>query len=319
MTAGYVHQVTTSARGIAFGVAAYGLWGLFPLYWPLLRPAGPLEILACRMIFSLLTVALALTALRQWARVRQLAHDRRAVILLVAAAALVSVNWGVYIWGVNSGQVVETSLGYFINPLVTVLLGVLVLRERLRPAQWVAVGLGFVAVIVLTIGYGSAPWLALTLAFSFGGYGLLKKKANAGALDGLAIETSAQFLPALAYLLVLGSTRRATLTTGGVGHALLLACAGLVTAIPLLLFAAATRRVPLSTVGMLQFLAPVLQLLIGVTVDHEPMPAERLAGFGIVWLALILLTWDVTRHVSRDRSIRRLASSQPAPAEISPP
>jgi chloramphenicol-sensitive protein RarD len=304
--------MTTSARGIAFGVAAYGLWGLFPLYWPLLRPASPLEILACRMIFSLLTVTLVVIAARRWATVRRLASRRLAVLLLVVAAALITVNWGTYIWGVNTGQVVETSLGYFINPLVTVLLGVLVLGERLRAAQWTAVGLGFVAVLVLTLGYGSAPWLALTLAFSFGGYGLLKKKANAGALDGLAVETGAQFLPALGYLLLLGAQGRATLATGGAGHALLLAASGLVTAVPLLLFAAATRRVPLSTVGMLQFLAPVLQLLIGVTVDHEPMPPERLIGFGIVWLALLILTWDAVGHTRR---VRVLARSTPRTAD----
>lgn len=311
---GYVRGVSTNTRGIAFGVGAYGLWGLFPLYWPLLRPAGALEILAYRMVFSLVTIALLLAVARGWAGLRAATRDRRAVALLAVAAVLVSVNWGMYIYGVNSGQVVETSLGYFINPLVTVLLGVFVLRERLRPAQWAAVGLGFASVVVLTVGYGGMPWLALTLAFTFGCYGLVKKKAPATAMQGMAIETGIQFLPATCYLLALAAAGRNTFASHGVGHALLLAGAGLVTAAPLLLFAAAARRVPLSTVGLLQFLAPILQLLIGVLVDHEPMPTERLIGFGIVWAALLVLTVDAVRHTRRQRAaaVAGLTTAGPA-------
>jgi chloramphenicol-sensitive protein RarD len=303
-------------KGLVYGFAAYGLWGLFPLYWPLLEPAGALEILAHRMVWSLAVVTLLLLVLRRWAWLGELLRQPRRLALVALAATLVSVNWGMYIWGVNSGHVVETALGYFINPLVTIGLGVLVLNERLRPAQWTAVGIGAAAVIVLTIGYGRLPWIALTLAFSFGVYGLVKKKIAMGGLESLAAETSVQFLPALVFLLALGARGHATFTGHGPGHASLLALSGLVTAVPLVCFGMSANRLPLSTIGLMQYLAPVFQFLIGVLHFHERMPAERWAGFLLVWAALVLLTWDALHTARRGRAaLARASAGRPRPAE----
>ncbi|MFC4033042.1 EamA family transporter RarD [Streptomyces polygonati] len=304
-------------RGLVYGFAAYGLWGAFPLYWPLLKPAGAMEILAHRMVWSLIVVAVILLVRRRWAWLGELVRQPKRLGLVATAAALVSVNWGMYIWGVNSGHVVETALGYFINPLVTIALGVLVLHERLRPVQWVAVGIGAVSVAVLTIGYGRLPWIALTLAFSFGGYGLVKKKIAMGGLESLAAETSVQFLPALAFLLVLGARGDSTFTHHGPGHAALLAACGLVTAIPLIFFGMAATRLPLSTIGLMQYTAPILQFLLGILYFHEHMPAERWAGFLLVWSALVLLTWDALRTAHRTHAALAAAAATPAPE--SPP
>lgn len=233
------------------------------------------------------------------------------------AAATITVNWGLYIWSVNNGHVVEASLGYFINPLVTIAMGVLLLGERLRPVQWVAVGTGLVAVLVLAIGYGRPPWISLTLAFSFATYGLMKKKVNMGGLESLTAETAVMFVPALGYLLWLGARGESTFTSEGAGHAALLASAGLVTAVPLILFGAAAIRVPLSTLGLLQYLAPVFQFVLGILYFHEAMPPERWAGFALVWLALTLLTWDAFRTARRTRiqvrEARRSAQRAPHP------
>lgn len=275
---------------MALGAAAYLLWGLFPLYWPLLEPAGAVEILAHRVVWSLVVVAAVLVVQRRWRWIGAL--GRRRVALLVAAALFIAVNWATYIYGVNTGQVVETSLGYFVNPLVTVGLGVLVLHERLRATQWAAVGIAGVAVVVLTLDYGRPPWIALVLAVSFGLYGLLKKQVGIGAVDSLAVETAVLFAPALAYLVLLAGRGSGTFGAAGSGHALLLVSTGLVTAVPLLFFGAAATRVPLTVIGLLQYLAPVMQFLIGVLLYREPMPASRVAGFALVWLALVLLTAD---------------------------
>ncbi|MFF7182083.1 EamA family transporter RarD [Streptomyces sp. NPDC008121] len=286
------------------------MWGLVPLFWPLLKPAGAIEILAHRMVWSLLAVGVALLALRRWGWIRELAREPRKLGLIAVAAAVISVNWGGYIWAVNSGQVVEASLGYFINPLVTIAMGVLLLKERLRPVQWTAVGIGFAAVLVLAIGYGRPPWLSLMLAFSFAVYGLVKKKVNIGGLESLAAETAIQFLPALAYLLWLGASGNIIFGTQGAGHAALLAATGLVTAVPLVCFGAAAIRVPLSTLGLLQYLAPVFQFGLGVVYFHEAMPPERWAGFSLVWLALTLLTWDALRTARRSRAAVEAATAQ---------
>jgi chloramphenicol-sensitive protein RarD len=286
-------------QGVAYGAGAYLLWGLFPVFWPLLEPAGPVEVLAHRVVWSLVFVAILLGFRRRWSWVRELGWRRLG--LLSIAATVVSVNWGLYIWGVSNGHVVETSLGYFINPLVTVLLGVAVLGERLRRAQWAALGLGALAVVVLAVDYGRPPWLALTLAASFATYGLIKKQVRMPAMESLGIETAVLVLPALAYLGWLTLAGDATLTGHGPGHALLMAAAGPITAVPLLLFGAATRRLPLSTVGLLQYLAPVLQFAFGVLLFHEPMPAARLAGFALVWLALVVFTVESVRHSRRSR------------------
>ncbi len=290
-------------RGTAYGVAAYLIWGLFPLYWPLLEPAGSVEILSHRIVWSLVFVAAVLAATRAWSWVRPLLSDRTSMTRLSVAAVLIAVNWVLYIWGVNNGHVVESSLGYFINPVVTTVLGVVVLHERLRPVQWAAIGLGGVAVVVLTVDYGRPPWIALGLAFSFGTYGLLKKQVGArvGAVQSLTVETTVLFVPALAYLLVLEGRGDGQLGHSGAGAGLLLASAGVVTAVPLLLFASSARRVPLSRLGMLQYLTPVLQFLTGVLIYDESMPASRLAGFALVWAALVVLSVDGLNHHRRSR------------------
>lgn len=296
--------MTPLRLGYLYGLGAYLLWGFFPLYLKLLRPAGALEILAHRVVWSVVFVALLLGALRNVGFLRALLRRPWAMAGMVAAAALIAVNWGTYIYGVNSGRVVETALGYFINPLVVVLLGVTVLRERLRPAQWVALGIGASAVVVLTVDYGRLPWLALTLAFSFAGYGLVKKRLGLPPAEGLFVESAVLALPALGYLAWL--TARADSTFGHVsaGHTALLVLAGAATAIPLLMFAGAANRLPLSSLGMVQYLAPILQLGCGVLIFHEPMPPARLAGFGLVWLALIVFTTDAVRTSRRTRSRR---------------
>jgi chloramphenicol-sensitive protein RarD len=299
-------------RGLIYGATAYLLWGVFPLFWPLLEPASTIEILAQRMSWSLLVVAVILVATGGFGGVRALLANPRQRLLLVFAAIAVTVNWGTYIWGVNSAHVVETSLGYFINPLFTILLGVVLLGERLRPAQWVAVGIGASAVAVIAIDYGRPPWIALVLAISFGLYGYLKKQAAAGAVDSLAVETGTMFLPALITLVVIGGQGRLAFGHHGLGNSLLLASAGLVTAVPLLFFAAGTRRLPLSVIGLLQYLAPVLQFAVGVGIRHEPLPTAELIGFALVWLALIVLTVDGLSGPRRAAALAEAADSAAA-------
>ena len=295
--------------GLAAGIGAYLLWGLFPLYWPLLEPAEPVEILAHRIVWSLLFLAALLAATAGFRWVRTL--DRRQAGLLSIAALLITVNWGMFIYGVNSERVVETSLGYFITPLVSVALGVLVLRERLSREQRVAVAIAAVAVAVLAIDYGRLPWIGLTLAFSFGTYGLVKKRADVGGTQSLAFETSLLALPALAYIVWLQARGEGTLTTEGADHVTLLVASGITTAVPLVLFGRAAIRVSLTTIGLLQYLAPTLQFLIGVLVYAEPMPATRLAGFALVWVALAVFTAGAVRTA-------RLARLAPAPAPATP-
>ncbi|MEU8840021.1 EamA family transporter RarD [Streptomyces roseus] len=299
--------------GLLYGFGAYGMWGLVPLFWPLLKPSGAIEILAHRMVWSLGVVGVLLLALRRWSWIRDLLRTPRKLALTALAASVISVNWGLYIWAVNNGAVVEASLGYFINPLVTIAIGVLLLGERLRRAQWAAVGIGVAAVLVLAIGYGRPPWISLVLAFSFAAYGLIKKKLNMGGVESLAAETALLFLPALGYLLWLGAQGRSSFATEGPGHALLLAATGLVTAIPLVCFGAAAIRVPLSTLGLLQYLAPVFQFALGVVYFHEAMPPERWAGFSLVWVALALLTWDALRTAHRTRARLEAARTAAAP------
>jgi chloramphenicol-sensitive protein RarD len=298
--------------GVLSGLAAYGLWGVFPLYFPLLEPAGGVEIVAHRVLWSLLFVALLLTARRGWGRVRAAVADRRTVLVLSGAAVLIAVNWLVFVYGVNSGHVVETSLGYFINPLVSVLLGVVFFGERLRALQWTAVGIAAVAVAVLTVDYGHPPWIALALAASFGLYGLMKKLVRVEAAPGLFLETAVVAVPAAVGVAVLQATGVGTAGEGA-GHLALLASSGVATAVPLLLFAAATRRVPLSTVGLLQYVTPLMQLAIGVFVNGEPMPPARLAGFAIVWLALAVFTVDSLRTA---RANGRRARARAVPAGV---
>ena len=304
-----LEAVTSTRRGTLLGVAAYLMWGLFPLYWPLLEPSGSLEVLAHRVLWSLVVVVVLLGATGRLAGVRAVLADRRRMLQLTAAAVVLAINWGTYIYGVTHERVVETSLGYFVNPIVTVLLGVLVLGERLRPVQWTALGAAFVAVVVLTVENGRPPWLALVLAFSFGTYGLLKKTAGVGAVEGLAVETAVLVPVAALYVAVLGVAGQGTFGAHGVGHATLLALAGVVTAVPLLAFGAAASRVSLTTLGLVQYLAPMMQFALGITLFDEPLPPLRLAGFVLVWAGLALFTADLVRHHRRQL---RLAVAAPA-------
>lgn len=293
--------MTEGRKGLFFGAAAYLIWGVFPVYWPLLKPAGALEILGHRMAWSLVVAVIVVSVQRLWRPIRAL--PRRKVGLLAAAAVLIGINWGTYIWAVNHHHVVETSLGYFINPLVTVLFGVTFLRERLRRPQWIAVGLGAVAIVVIAVDYGRPPWIALVLALTFGTYGLVKKYVGIGAVESFTVETATLFVPAVIYLVALGSAGDATFGRHGVGQALLLAATGVITAVPLLCFGAAARRLPLVTLGLLQYLAPILQFLFGVLFFHEPLPAARLVGFVLVWAALVVLSVDAVRNQRASRSL----------------
>jgi chloramphenicol-sensitive protein RarD len=281
--------VNENRRGILFGVAAYGLWGLFPLYFHELAPAGAGEVLIHRCLWSLVCVAIVLSVLRHWSWVRPLLADRRRLGLITLAAVAIAVNWGVYIWSVNLHHVVEAALGYYINPLITVVLGVVVLHERLPLTGWIAVGLAVCAVTVLTISYGRLPYIALVLAVSFAAYGFLKKKVNTPALEGLTVETAVLAVPALIAAVILTVTGNATFGQGA-GHSGLLVGAGFVTAVPLLLFGAAATRVPLTTMGILQYLTPTGQFLVAVFIQHEPLPTERLIGCILIWIALAVFT-----------------------------
>ena len=301
-------------RGLIYAAAAYGIWGLFPLYWKLLLPSSAGEILAHRLLWSLVVVAIVVAALRHFRLVGRLLADWRRTAAVTGAAVLISVNWITYIYGVNSGHVVETSLGYFINPLVSVLMGVLLLREQLRSWQWAAVGIGGLAVAVLTIEYGRLPWIALTLGFTFACYGLIKKKVALPADVSLFAETVAVALPAVGFLVWLYSTGDATFGTISVTHTLLLAGAGLATAVPLLFFAGAANRLPLTVIGMAQYIAPIMQFTIGVAIYHEVMPTARWIGFGLVWCALAVFTADAVRQNRRNRII--LAAGRPATADV---
>ncbi|WP_309134286.1 EamA family transporter RarD [Cellulomonas sp.] len=297
--------------GLAAGVAAYLLWGALPLYFPLLSPAGAVEIIAHRVVWSLLFCLVLLLATRTWGVFVALLRDGRLLARLTLAAVLLAVNWLVFVHGVTTGHVVDAALGYFINPLVTVGLAVLVLGERLRPVQWVALGLGAGAVVVITAGLGRLPWIALTLAGSFGVYGLIKSSVGARvpALPGLAAETAVLVPVAVGYLGWLHATGSGTWGAHGTWHAVGLAGSGVLTAVPLLLFNSAARRLPLSVVGMLQYLAPVLQLAIGVLVAGEEMPPARWWGFGLVWLALVVLTVDGLRTARTTRLAARAAAA----------
>jgi chloramphenicol-sensitive protein RarD len=302
-------------RGFAFAIASYVWWGFLPLFFVALVPSGAVEIVAWRIVLSVVFCALIIVVTRAWAPFLAIVRDRRSMLLLAAASVFILVNWLVYVFAAVSGHVVEASLGYFINPIVTVLLGVLVLRERLRVLQWIAVGISALAVVVLAVNYGQPPWISLALAFSFGLYGLVKKQVGpkVDAVSGLTIET-AYLAPAASIALIVIATQ-GDLTMGAVSvwHTVLLLFAGVITAVPLLLFASGARRLPLVYMGLVQYFAPVLQLIIGAWIMHEAMPPARWAGFAIVWVALALLSFDGLRHGTRQRAAALATTPEGAP------
>lgn len=294
-----------STRGAVYALGAYLLWGVLPLYFLQLTPTGPFEVVAWRIILAFVFCLLLLTVLRMWRPFLAIVRQPRLMGLTALAGVLIYVNWQTYLYGALTNHVIETSLGYFINPIVTVLLGVIVLRERLRVVPWIAIGLAVVAVAVIVIGYGAFPWIALTLAFSFGFYGLVKKQIGPAvdAVSGLTLE-SLWLLPVAAIQLVfVASLSGITLGTAGTLHTVLLLLAGAVTAVPLLLFASGARRVPLTVIGLLQFVAPIIQFGIGVWVLHEPMTLERWIGFALVWVALAILSIDSVVASRRHRRV----------------
>jgi chloramphenicol-sensitive protein RarD len=294
-------------RGVAAAIGAYSIWGLFPAFWPLLAPAVPVEVLAHRIVWTAVLMVGVISVLRGWSQLRALRP--RGWAMVAAAGALITVNWGLYIYAVFAGHVVEAALGYFVSPLVSVLLGVVVLRERLRMVQWVAVGLGAAAVVVITIEAGQLPWIALGLASSFGVYGLLKSMIPLSASAGVAAESLVLAPFAIAVVVAFEVSGAGTLTGHGVGHVLLLIVTGPVTAVPLMLYGAAARRVPLSTIGVLMYLNPILQFLWGVLVVGEAMPPTRWIGFVLVWVALAVFTVDLVRAGHRARTSAKVTVS----------
>lgn len=291
-------SVGTQRKGFLLGLGAYLCWGFFPLYFPLLKPSGAVEILAHRIVWSLVAVAVLLFAIRRRQTLRAVLRAPRTLGLIAVGAVCIGANWLGFTWGVNNGHVVEVSLGYFINPLITILIGVAVLGERLRPRQWAALAVAFAAVVQLTVDYGRLPWLALGLAATFGTYGLMKKKADIGAVEGLAVETALLMPLAAAYLVVLHGGGG---HFGGAGwvHAALLVAMGVVTIVPLLLFGGAATRVPMATLGLLQYVTPTIQFILGLVVFHEQMTPARWIGFGLVWTALLLITAESLAHRRR--------------------
>lgn len=279
-------------QGIFYAFLAYLLWGLLPVYWKTLSHVPALEIFSHRIAWSMLLVVVLLTLSRRWDWIGPTLRNPRLLSTFVIVSLLVATNWLIYIWAVNNDFILETSLGYFINPLVNVALGVLFLGERMRNGQWVAIGVAAFGVLYLTISYGSPPLIALTLAFTFGTYALIKKTTSLNALEGLSLETAILFLPVLAYLFYLGIVGKNSFGLFDLRTSLLLSCAGAATALPLLFFAAGARRIPLYMVGVLQYLAPTLQFVLGVFVYNEPFTTQRLIGFAFIWLALLLYTME---------------------------
>jgi chloramphenicol-sensitive protein RarD len=279
-------------KGVLAGIGAYLIWGFFPIYLKTLQVVSPLQIMLHRLVWSFLFVMLLILVRKEWQQFRSSIFSRRVLLTYSLTAVLLAANWLIYIYGVNSGQVIETSLGYFINPLLNVALGVVILRERLRPMQWLPVGLAAIGVLYLTVQYGSLPWIALALAFSFGLYGLIKKVAPLGSLHGQSLETGILFVPAVIYLFFAQSQGFGAFGHQGLSVTLLLAFAGIVTALPLLLFGSAARTIPLSLLGILQYIAPTIQFLLGVYLYQEPFTTTLLIGFAFIWIALLIFTLE---------------------------
>ena len=279
-------------RGIIYGVAAYGIWGFFPVFWKLLVHVSPLELIYHRIIWSFLMLLAIIFFLRRWTSFREQAFTLKRIGIYTVSALLVGVNWLLYVWAVNSGHIVECSLGYFINPLVSVLLGVIFLRERLRLLQWVSIGFAFAGVLFLSVLYGSLPWIALSLAISFGLYGFIKKTAPLDSLNGLTLETGVLFLPVLVLLCVSELDGRAAFMNMGIGTDILIILTGLVTTVPLLLFSAAAQRIPLSLLGILQYMTPTIQFFLGVFIYKEAFCGMQFIGYAIIWAGLLIFMAD---------------------------
>ncbi len=290
--------------GGIYALSAYLFWGFMPLYFLTLAPTGPFEVVAWRVILSFVFCLLLLTVTRAWRAFGAIARNPRLLLWTALAGVLIYINWQVFLIGTLTNHVIETSLGYFINPLATVLLGVLFLRERLRVAQWVALGIAAVAILVIVVGYGTVPWISLTLAISFGLYGFVKKRVgpSVDAVSGLTLESFWLLPIAVVQLIIVGTTSGITMFSAGPLHAVLLSLAGVITAIPLLFFAAGARRVPLIVIGLLQFITPVMQFIIGAWFLGEAMSLSRWIGFSLVWAALIVLTVDSLRAARKQRA-----------------
>ena len=308
-------------RGVWYGAGAYALWGLLPVYWKLLQSVAADQIIAHRIVWSFLLLAAVLLPLRARAALRSSSAaffvETRVLVVYAVAGAIVALNWFLYVWAVNHGLLVEASLGYFLTPLVNVLLAIAILSERLRRWQWVAVALGAGGVLYLTFSYGAVPWIAIALALTFGTYGLVKKKAPYGALAGLTVETAVLLLPATAYLILLELRGSGAFGHASVGLKLLLAASGVITTVPLLLFAAAVQRVPLAVIGILQYISPTLNFLLGVLVYHEPFDRHQLVGFMIVWCAVVVFAGEGIRQARARPSLVAVpttTNSQPPPS-----
>lgn len=283
-------------QGIWYAVTAYTLWGFLPIYWKLIQAVPSLQILMHRMVWSLLFLLIILAYKKNWGWIHAAVRDKKTMTLYTGAALFLSVNWGVYIWAVNAGYIVETSLGYFINPLVSVFFGTLFFGEKLRLWQWASIGIAAFGVVYLAVDYGRLPWIALVLAFSFAIYGVLKKQAPLGSFEGLTLETAVLFLPALGYLIYVQA-----IGTGAIGQVsttehILLALTGIATATPLIFFSAAAPRIPLSTIGILQYMAPTIQFIIGIFIYNETFTFSRFIGFAIIWFALAIFTAEGFSH-----------------------
>ena len=291
-------------KGMSYAAVSYVIWGLLPLFWHALKNVPATEILAHRIVWALVVTLLLTAVTGRMPALGAALHNRRVLLTFTLSAVLLTANWFIYIWAVNAGYVVETSLGYFINPLVNVVFGMLFLRERLRPGQMVALGVAFAGVLYLSILYGSPPWIALALAVSFGCYGLLRKTASLGSLEGLTLETIIAALPALVYLLFIGTSGGGAFIRAGLSTTLLLAISGIVTAVPLLLFASGARQITMVLLGILQYIAPTIQFILGITVFGETVTPQRLIGFGLVWLALAIYSLEggvISRQKARAR------------------
>ncbi|WP_018156992.1 EamA family transporter RarD [Demetria terragena] len=301
-------QETETRKGTIYGALAYSLWGAFPLYFHALIPAGAWEVLTHRILWTMLLCVVILVATRQIPALWRLLKDRQRLAYLSAASFFIAANWVIYVVAVMANRTSEAALGYFLNPLVTVALGVIVLHERLRRLQWAAVAVGGVACVYLAVTFGKPPWISLALAGSFATYGLIKNRVGGAMtpLQSLSAETVILSVPAVPLLIWITAQNEGTFTGYGAGHTALLVFSGAATAVPLLLFAAAARRIPLSLVGLLQFATPILQLLCGVLLLHEVVPTSRWVGFGIVWVALVLLTIDSLRSAANTRRRRRI-------------